>query len=240
MKQTSASGGLPLFALFERILGFSLGAELLAENIICSECVIRFNDYDEAIQRAERVSGELMQLFGSKIINPYSFECSLQVKTEDPAELNVAVVVDNVDNSIKWAIPEPPAPVVKIVAYKKEKKLGKSNKSKLKFQSPANCMPCAKCNRKCKSEADLAEHECNVPSVVTARTFICDICGQSYKTKGGLAIHMIIHSEERRHSCLVCGKSFTARVALARHTPIHTREMNYQVIHTYYKIKYDI
>lgn len=219
--QQESTSGLTLFALFERILGFSLELDFLPQNIVCPECVERFKNYDESFQRAERAANELLELFGSKItsINPYEY--SLQVKSEIPAVEHDAapsmVPVNEVD-----AITSEPTPDLKCSTTDSI-----SNQPALAKPRPGRppLLTCIKCNCKFKSYANIADHVCQP----NTKRFICDICGQDYKTKSALVIHMLIHSGKRRHNCKFCEKSFTQRVALARHMPIHTGEMNYQV-----------
>lgn len=224
MQQASASG-LPLFSLFERILGFSLEPELLLHNVVCPECVNRFYDYDAAFQRAERAASELIELFGNKVIDPFSYEYTIHVKPEDLADVNIEVQVKNVDNkSIEWSIGPPLS-----LDVSRETAMSERKENKQKVGRPSH-FPCQKCSRKFRSSDSLADHEC----IVNARPFVCDICGLTYKTKGSLATHMIIHSGIRRHSCEICGKAFTQRIALARHISIHTGQMNYQVKNTHH------
>lgn len=219
MQQASASG-LSLFALFERILGFSLDPNLLFLNIVCGKCVDRFKEYDDAYQRAERAAGELIKLFGSKIINPCSYEFTIQVKQEDTSDVHFSVQLNSVDSAEPSSDIQPPV----LVSDVSTKKPPEFSRTKSKPGRPPH-LTCKNCNRKFQTVTSLTDHECHI----NAKPFICDICGQKYKTKSALVIHMIIHSGIRRHSCEVCGKNFAQRVALARHMPIHTGEMNYQV-----------
>jgi len=56
------------------------------------------------------------------------------------------------------------------------------------------------------------------------RPFICDICSKSYKHKGKLADHLLIHLGEKNFLCTSegCGKTFTKKTTLTQHERLHT------------------
>lgn len=228
MQQECASG-YSLVELFERILGFSLAAEAdLTQHSICARCAQRFRDYDDAFQRSERVSNELMQLFSRRIEDPVEddeYLCTLDVKKEQlqPDEFDPTVQMVDGDRLTQ---PEEVEPTTLTGVSNVE-----ANEIDIRTtQNPdrtVHLLPCQKCHRKFKSSLHVANHKCK-PNAKPL--FMCDICGQNYKSKGALCLHMTNHSgSRRRYDCDVCGKSFTQRVALARHMPIHTGEMHYQV-----------
>lgn len=59
--------------------------------------------------------------------------------------------------------------------------------------------------------------------------FICDICGQPYRHKQSLEIHLGIHNGTSTFTCDYCGKLFTQKISLKRHIPIHTQITQYTV-----------
>lgn len=70
------------------------------------------------------------------------------------------------------------------------------------------------------------------------KNILCEICGQSFKTKAGYENHLKKHDDiedeikllalnkqdDNCWFCNICGKNFNQKNALARHVPIHTGE----------------
>ena len=54
-------------------------------------------------------------------------------------------------------------------------------------------------------------------SNLTSKSFSCDVCKKSYKTKSSLNIHKRIHSGEKTYKCDVCDKGFSRKDHLTRH-----------------------
>lgn len=87
---------------------------------------------------------------------------------------------------------------------------------------------CPMCKAPCRNRADRSNHiktehggeKCDL---------VCDICGQLYKSKRALDIHVDMHKGISPHECNICGKKFTQKGALVRHMPLHTGEKPYQV-----------
>lgn len=58
------------------------------------------------------------------------------------------------------------------------------------------------------------------------KAFVCEKCGQTYKNKNALDIHVGMHNGVFPFTCEYCNKSFTQKAALQRHIPIHTGTVN--------------
>lgn len=54
--------------------------------------------------------------------------------------------------------------------------------------------------------------------------FTCEVCGKSFKQKGTLKTHMIVHQKERPFGCGYCKKRFKLKSHLKEHERIHTGE----------------
>ncbi|KAI4884827.1 hypothetical protein NFI96_021003 [Prochilodus magdalenae] len=54
--------------------------------------------------------------------------------------------------------------------------------------------------------------------------FNCEVCGKSFKKKGTLRTHMIVHQKERPFRCKLCGKSYSCAKVLNVHLISHTGE----------------
>ncbi|KAG5892415.1 hypothetical protein JTB14_003351 [Gonioctena quinquepunctata] len=86
----------------------------------------------------------------------------------------------------------------------------------------------------------LDTNECNIPKPLQThekltsrmnppnRSFVCEICGRSYKYKQNFESHMKVHSGASSFSCTYCQKTFTQKIDLVRHVPIHTGEKPHQ------------
>lgn len=67
-----------------------------------------------------------------------------------------------------------------------------------------------------------------------SHNILCEICGQSFKTKNGYENHIKKHdsveddirllglNKEGPCFCNICGKCFSQKASLSRHLPIHT------------------
>jgi len=61
----------------------------------------------------------------------------------------------------------------------------------------------------------------------SSRSFICDVCGASFKTKAVQRKHMLtIHTRPGAHVCLVCGRLFNTSFAVKRHSRMHQLQIN--------------
>ena len=68
-------------------------------------------------------------------------------------------------------------------------------------------------------QAHLSEHQTRHSAV---RSYLCEICGASFKTKSVQRHHVqTIHSNPRSFHCDQCDKRFNTRYALRRHQHIH-------------------
>jgi C2H2-type zinc finger/Zinc finger, C2H2 type len=60
---------------------------------------------------------------------------------------------------------------------------------------------------------------------------ICPVCGQHYKSKNTLAIHMARHKGEKKFACSECDARFVTRSGATRHMRIHTGDKPYSCQH---------
>uniref|UniRef100_A0A673CPU7 C2H2-type domain-containing protein n=1 Tax=Sphaeramia orbicularis TaxID=375764 RepID=A0A673CPU7_9TELE len=60
------------------------------------------------------------------------------------------------------------------------------------------------------------------PAHVTERSFVCGICGKSFKKQIHVRNHIRTHTGERPFQCSDCGKTFSSLANLMRHNLIHS------------------
>lgn len=80
-------------------------------------------------------------------------------------------------------------------------------------------LSCTYCDQTFTEVSELASH---VQSHMAL--FTCEICGKSFKQKGTLKTHMIVHQKERPFGCGYCKKRFKLKSHLKEHERIHTGE----------------
>lgn len=56
---------------------------------------------------------------------------------------------------------------------------------------------------------------------ISQRRLACDVCGKTYKSKGGLRDHYKNHTNERNHKCKYCSSTFKDNCDKVRHENLH-------------------
>ncbi|XP_021936905.1 PR domain zinc finger protein 5-like isoform X2 [Zootermopsis nevadensis] len=79
------------------------------------------------------------------------------------------------------------------------------------------CPVCGKC---CRAQAQLTQHLAVHSNV---RSFLCEICGSSFKTRAVQRKHVLtIHKNPKAFSCSQCSRKFNTKYALRRHMKQHS------------------
>ncbi|KAM6324694.1 zinc finger protein 821 isoform 3-T3 [Podargus strigoides] len=65
------------------------------------------------------------------------------------------------------------------------------------------------------SQCPLCQLECgsreqHTAAVVSAKSYMCPVCGRALSSPGSLGRHLLIHSEDQLSNCAVCGARFTS------------------------------
>nr|XP_020466455.1 zinc finger protein 574 [Monopterus albus]XP_020466456.1 zinc finger protein 574 [Monopterus albus]XP_020466457.1 zinc finger protein 574 [Monopterus albus] len=79
---------------------------------------------------------------------------------------------------------------------------------------------CRSCSKTFPSQLQLVHHRRK--SHVPERSFVCDICGKSFKKQIHVRNHIRTHTGERPFQCSDCGKTFSSLANLMRHNLIHS------------------
>ncbi|XP_042345235.1 zinc finger protein 585A [Plectropomus leopardus] len=79
---------------------------------------------------------------------------------------------------------------------------------------------CRSCSKTFTSQLQLVRHrrKAHIPE----RSFVCGICGKSFKKQIHVRNHIRIHTGERPFQCSDCGKTFSSLANLMRHNLIHS------------------
>lgn len=60
------------------------------------------------------------------------------------------------------------------------------------------------------------------------RSFTCEICSKTFKTKSNLNVHIKVHKNQRDHHCQICKQSFFTSSHLKAHVNIHVKDAKYK------------
>nr|XP_006121377.1 zinc finger protein 821 isoform X1 [Pelodiscus sinensis] len=70
---------------------------------------------------------------------------------------------------------------------------------------------CPLCQLECGSREQLIAHVYqHTAAVVSAKSYLCPVCGRALSSPGSLGRHLLIHSEDQLSNCAVCGARFTS------------------------------
>ncbi|XP_024051605.1 zinc finger protein 821 isoform X1 [Terrapene carolina triunguis] len=70
---------------------------------------------------------------------------------------------------------------------------------------------CPLCQLECGSREQLIAHVYqHTAAVVSAKSYMCPVCGRALSSPGSLGRHLLIHSEDQLSNCAVCGAHFTS------------------------------
>lgn len=69
---------------------------------------------------------------------------------------------------------------------------------------------CPLCQLDCVSHEQLITHVYqHTAAVVSAKSYLCPMCGRALSSPGSLGRHLLIHSEDQLSNCAVCGAQFS-------------------------------
>ncbi|KAM4721858.1 zinc finger protein 821 isoform 1-T2 [Rhinophrynus dorsalis] len=77
--------------------------------------------------------------------------------------------------------------------------------------SDSGLFSCPLCQQDCESQEQLITHVYqHTAVVVSAKSYLCPVCGRALSSPGSLGRHLLIHSEDQLSNCAVCGAQFSS------------------------------
>lgn len=216
----------PVHLFLEKFVGHSLSsrADPNFSDLLCQQCIDKFNEYDLAVLTAQRVQHELLECFNATI-NKYD-EFKLEVVEQDDSvgfdqlsgyEDGVIVIKGEEDHVYENCsyLDENYEHMEKVNVAKKRVRKKKMKVERLDEDGSVNwdlvevvekkCKRLFKCQQ-CKIEfEDKSEYRDHIRShdMGNKEMHVCDICGQTYKSKTALDIHVGLHKGVSPHKCEV-------------------------------------
>lgn len=209
----------PVHLFLEKFVGHSLSSRPNFSDFLCQQCVDKFNEYDLAVLTAQRVQHEVLESFIATT-NKYeefkleSMEQDDSVGFDQSNESGVIVIKGESQNDCSYLDDE----------YMHSTKVNVDKKHVRKKKIIVECVEDdgnvdwgmmqtveKKCKRlykcqECKIEfEDKAQYREHIRShdMGKKEMHVCDICGQTYKSKTALDIHVGLHKGVSPHKCEV-------------------------------------
>lgn len=101
----------------------------------------------------------------------------------------------------------------------------KSTEQESKKQQIFQC-PVDGCLKSFHHRSSFIMHEKCVHS--DERSFTCEICSKTFKTRSNLNVHIKMHKNQRDHHCHICGQSFFTSSHLKAHVKVHLKDAKYK------------
>lgn len=230
-KLSSKYSETPICDFIVKFLGKETNRLCDEENVVCSDCLTKIDEYDWACLTVERVERELratlLQTEAAYTSDPVFLEildreldeeellgddCSkmplLQIEfaTTEPTEK------ENEANCDKKS-----ARGKRVVSKRKSHlaTVGGDEKRLSKIKDELNC---SQCSEEFTSRAELKQHE---KSHMKNGLFSCELCSLTTKTAAGLRRHKQLHANGEPFECAICKKVFKKKNSVARHMRIH-------------------
>lgn len=194
--------------VFRLFLEKQANCEIFGENLsICSNCKELINEFDFYQKRCAEIRDQLVRYLQEK-------ETVLSETNDFKTSINNIECVDSKDDSEPVNVKAELNDSIEICEeVSKKKRIRRKRDSEI--LKPYKCSECLK---SWKTSGELKSHKISH----SKERHICEICGQAYKHKTALDIHVGMHYGVNPFTCEVCQKSFTQKGALQRHIPIHT------------------
>lgn len=203
-------------SFLESFINRKLSDDAIFNAGICQNCFIKFNEYDEHLQIASRIQGDLMQLYEN--FQDTSEDVKLDVKRElEMAGYGIVeVMLDNDDVDVEYNVSDGSLDV-----------LNKSKRSPKKIKSPRRLELEKRAYRRKKN----LDEGLTVVEVDGVKIYQCEVCKKLCKDRYKLRTHREIHTTERTVCCNECGAMFKTLTCLYSHKKIHKERVYHQCDH---------
>ncbi|CAG9804863.1 unnamed protein product [Chironomus riparius] len=222
----------PIFKLIEQFAEIELGEELIYGTGICQNCLVKFNEYDEFISKAEKIQLDIIGLIENKVmLLEMSDNEEKQIKQEsiedDPIEYEPDDEIYYESEDIEGAI------VSNQEEYEEEIIDPSDYNGQEDYQLEVVVDDSSIRYKPIKSEyiysptksIKIEESGYKMISLDNnQRAFQCDICDKIFKDKTKLKLHREIHTDQRNVICQQCGKGFKTMNCLRNHKRTHLAE----------------
>lgn len=212
----------PVHMFLEKFVGHNLSSrtEPNFADALCQECVNKFDEYDLAVVTAERVQNELLECFNATVTKYDEFKLEV-LEQEDSVEFDrfggydegVIVIKGEKEDSYDgcsyqdddYGRTEPKVSVAKKRVRKKKMKVesaedGDGNENwnfvEVIEKKCKQLFKCQQCNFQSEDKTLFKTH-IRTHDVGSKEMHVCDICGQTYKSKTALDIHVGLHKGVR-------------------------------------------
>lgn len=199
---------------FNFFLEKQTNCQIVGENFnICSNCKELINEFDYYQKRCTEIRDQLVRYLQEKktvLVDINDLKTSvnnIECCNDTKDNLEHIDVKADINNSMETEIE-----VNEEIVSTKKRARQKHDSNILKPYK------CSECPKSWKTVGELKSHKISH----SKERHICEICGQAYKHKSALDIHVGMHYGVNPFTCEVCQKSFTQKGALQRHLPIHT------------------
>lgn len=209
----------PVHLVLEKLVGHSLSSRTDPNfsDLLCQQCIDKFNEYDLAVLTAQRVQHELIECFNATTTKYDEFKLEV-VEQDDCVEFDrmsgyddgVILIKGEKDDSYDDCtyLADNYEHMEKVNVTKK-----RIRKKKMKVESledgnenwgfvevvEKKCkrlFKCQQCKIDFEDKAQYREH-IRTHDMGSKEMHVCDICGQTYKSKTALDIHVGLHKGVR-------------------------------------------
>ncbi|KAG5680922.1 hypothetical protein PVAND_010398 [Polypedilum vanderplanki] len=216
----------PIYQLIEAFTEFVLSEEVITDCGICQNCLIKFNEYDELIMKAEAIQLDIVQLLENKVLAIDNTKIN-GTKTE----------IEDDDDPIEYEpldeiyFQEETAEEITEEQFEEEI----IDPTDLQFQmevvvddTKENLTEIVRHNQSVKTSSVIKNEEGYlIVELDNQRVYQCDICSKICKDKTKLKLHREIHTNLRNVICQQCGKGFKTMNCLRNHKRTHLPERVY-------------
>lgn len=227
----------PIYQLIESFAEIELSEDVVFTTGICQNCLVKFNEYDEFISKAEKIQLDIIHLMENKVLllemtepddnnvkseadDPIEYEPLDEIYFEEQeVEEEEGTIISNQEQYDEEEIIDPQIIQedyqLEVVVDDTKENLMESLRHSRQIKSEYIMSPPNMRNEEGYIIVDLGNN---------LKGFQCDICSKTFKDKTKLKLHREIHTDQRNVKCQQCGKGFKTMNCLRNHKRTHLVE----------------